>query len=37
MTSVSEADILSRIIEPDKAEFPAGVARVILKWKGSSD
>lgn len=35
MTECSEADILSRIIEPDKPELPAGVARVILKWKFS--
>jgi len=37
MSAVSEADILSRIIEPDKPELPVGVAKIILKWKFPED
>ena len=32
----SEAAILSRIIEPDKPELPAAVARLILRWHFST-
>jgi hypothetical protein len=35
MTSGSEAAIISRIIEPDKSELPAPVARVFLQWEFS--
>ncbi len=33
MTARSEAAILSRVIEPDKPELPAQVARVVLQWQ----
>ena len=36
MTADSEVDILSRIIEPDNSELPAGIAQEILKWKFSA-
>jgi len=33
MTAVSEAAILSRVIEPERSELPGPVAEVILRWK----
>jgi hypothetical protein len=33
MTAVSEAAILSRVIEQDRSELPGKVAEVILRWK----
>ena len=33
MTAISEAAILSRVIEPDRSELPGPVAEVILRWK----
>jgi hypothetical protein len=35
MTGASEVAILSRIIEPDKPELSAQVARIILRWRFS--
>ncbi|MFL5241335.1 MAG: hypothetical protein ACJ8FY_04450 [Gemmataceae bacterium] len=37
MTAVSEAAILSRVIEPDRSELPGPVAEVILRWKFSEE
>jgi hypothetical protein len=33
MTAVSEAAILSRVIEPDRSELPGQVAQMVLRWK----
>jgi hypothetical protein len=32
VTAASEAAILSRVIEPDLRQLPAGLARRILRW-----
>lgn len=37
MSAGSEAAILSRVIEPDKPELPAHVARVMLQWRFSAN
>jgi len=33
VTAASEAAILSRVIEPDPRQLPAGLARLILRWE----
>jgi hypothetical protein len=33
LTAASEAAILSRVIEPDQRQLPAGLARRILRWE----
>jgi hypothetical protein len=37
MSARTQSAIMSRIIEPDKAELPASVARVFLGWRFSAD
>ena len=37
MVARSDAAIMSRIIEPDKPELPAKVARMVLQWRFSEE
>jgi hypothetical protein len=37
MATVTESDVLSRIIEPDQPALPASVARMILQWHFTDD